>query len=234
MTAPALTLRWMSQGTALLAGTVAGLGDAEFERPSGLPVWTRKHLLAHLAANAEALRRLTYWARTGEETPMYASTEQRNADIETGSRLPASRLRAWMTEAAARLAEDLDALPADAWANPVATAQGRIVPASEIPWMRAKEVWIHAADLDAGVGFDDFPAELCAALLTDVTGVRSRRHEGHGVLLRSTDSDESWQITGPDPVSDVRGTRAALSRWVTGRGTHGLSPSTPPELGPWL
>jgi maleylpyruvate isomerase len=224
-------MKWLNQGTNLLAETVAGLGDAEFDEPSGLPGWTRRHLLAHVAANAEALQRLVQWARTGERTPMYASADQRNADIEAGSRLPAARLREWISEAAANLAEDLAALPADAWENPVSTAQGKLIPATEIPWMRTREVWIHTVDLDAGVGFEHFPADLCAALLTDVTDARSR---DRGVLLRATDCDDVWRITGTGPAAEVAGTRAALARWVTGRGTGGLTPSTPPELGRWL
>ena len=51
--------------------------------PTALPGWTRKHLVAHLAGNAEALLRLLHWAGTGERTPMYTSPEQRNADIES-------------------------------------------------------------------------------------------------------------------------------------------------------
>jgi maleylpyruvate isomerase len=224
-------MKWLNEGTNLLTETVAKLGDAEFDEPSGLPGWTRRHVVAHVAANAEALRRLTQWAHTGERTPMYASADQRDADIEAGSALSPARLREWLAEAAAKLAEDLAALPAGAWENLVSTAQGKPVPATEIPWMRTREVWIHAVDLDAGVGFEDFPAGLCAALLTDVTAARSREQ---GVLLRATDCEDVWRITGTGPAAEVAGTRAALARWVTGRGVGGLTPSVPPDLGRWL
>jgi maleylpyruvate isomerase len=224
-------MKWLNEGTNLLTETVAKLGDAEFDEPSGLPGWTRRHVVAHVAANAEALQRLTYWARTGERTPMYASADQRNADIEAGSELPVARLREWLSEATEKLTADLAALPADAWENVVSTAQGKPVPATEIPWMRTREVWIHTVDLDAGVGYEDFPVDLCAALLTDVCGARTPER---GVLLRATDCEDVWRITGADPVAEVTGTRAGLARWITGRGTTGLTPSTPPELGRWL
>jgi maleylpyruvate isomerase len=117
--------------------------------------------------NAEALRRLVSWAETGVENRMYAGPEQRAAEIEAGAALPAATLRALVAHSADRLAADFDALPAEAWSHQVVTAQGRTVLAVEIPWMRAREVAVHAVDLDAGVGFADLPNDLTAALVAD-------------------------------------------------------------------
>jgi Mycothiol maleylpyruvate isomerase N-terminal domain len=83
--------RWMQQGTTLL-GKEAELDDEALSVPSALPGWSRTHLLAHLAANADALGNLVRWAATGQPTPMYASPGERAAGIERGSRLPARRL----------------------------------------------------------------------------------------------------------------------------------------------
>ena len=47
-----------------------------------------------------------------------------------------------------------------AWQAQVRTAQGRIVPAGETAWMRSREVWIHAVDLNNGGSFADFPPDL--------------------------------------------------------------------------
>ena len=77
--------RWMEHGTQLFLSGVTGLDDAGVAAPSGLPGWGRRHLLAHVAANAEALRNLVHWAETGEETPMYASSDARARGIEEGS-----------------------------------------------------------------------------------------------------------------------------------------------------
>lgn len=41
-------------------------------------------------------------------------------------------------------------LPDANWTHEVRTAQGRTVPASETVWMRTREVWVHAVDLDNG------------------------------------------------------------------------------------
>ncbi|WP_280509956.1 maleylpyruvate isomerase N-terminal domain-containing protein, partial [Nocardia farcinica] len=69
--------RWMTAGTTLFADAVAGLTDADFDTPTHLPGWNRRHLVAHVAANADALRNLVRWAATGTPTPMYASPEER-------------------------------------------------------------------------------------------------------------------------------------------------------------
>jgi uncharacterized protein (TIGR03083 family) len=93
---PERTLTWMKDGTERLLADLAGLPDEALAAPTALPGWTRRHLLAHLAANAGALRNLVYWARTGEERRMYASQQQRDADIAAGAARPSGELRAWV------------------------------------------------------------------------------------------------------------------------------------------
>ena len=44
-----------------------------------LPGWTVGHVLTHVARNADAYTNLLTWARTGVETPAYASPEAREA-----------------------------------------------------------------------------------------------------------------------------------------------------------
>ena len=141
---PERTLAWMKDGTERLLADLAGLPDEALAAPTALPGWTRRHLLAHLAANAGALRNLVYWARTSEERRMYASQQQRDADIAAGAARPADELRAWVESSAAELAADLDALPGPAWEATVITAQGVTRAAAEIPWMRVREVYVHA------------------------------------------------------------------------------------------
>lgn len=172
---------WMDDGTRLLLAAIDGLSDEQFEAPTALPGWSRRHVVAHVHYNAEALRRLVRWARTGEETRMYASQDQRAAEIERGAALPPAELRELVHASAAALAADLDALPEQAWRNEVVTAQGRTVPATDIPWMRTREVAVHAVDLDCGIGFVDLPDELNAALALDV--VKKRTSSGEAAVL---------------------------------------------------
>ena len=210
------TLSFVAAGTRLCAVAVAGLDEAAFAAPSALPGWTRKHLVAHLAANAEALLRLLHWASTGERTPMYASPEQRNADIEAGALRPGAELARWFTTSAARLDETLAALPDAAWTAEVVTAQGRTVPASEVPWMRAREVLVHAVDLGTGLGFADLPDAFLTALGAEIRAKRAAAGEDPGALV---------------------GSPADVTAYLAGRGTSGVT--TPagapaPALTPWL
>jgi len=227
----------MDEGTTLLLAAVDRLDQAALDQPTGLPGWTRRHVLAHLASNAEALQRLAHWARTGELTPMYASPGQRSADIEQGSNLPAARLRAWVHTSARRLAADLDVLPGPAWAARVVTAQGRTVLAGEIPWLRAREVAVHAVDLDAGVGFADLPADFLAALVSDVTTRRSSVGDGPALALRATDREQLWRVDGHgDPIT-VSAPLHVLAGWVTGRADEpprADDGAPTPQLPPWL
>ena len=205
--------RWVGEGTRLFGDSLAQLDDLSVA--TALPGWSRAHLVAHVAANAEAVGNLVHWASTGERTPMYSSPEQRAADIESGSRRGRDDLVGWFGASAGRLEQAMDALTDKQWQARVVTAQGREVPASEIPWMRSRELMVHAVDLGAGVGFDDLPSDFLEALVEDVLGKR-----------------------GAD--ADVAGLLAGRAAYLTGRAdgeTAGvLSPdgSPAPELTPWL
>jgi maleylpyruvate isomerase len=91
--------RWMRQGTALLVKE-ADLNEDGLSTPSALPGWSRRHLIAHVAANADALGNLIHRAATGEPTPMYSLPEERAAEIERSSRLPGHDLTAWLHRSA--------------------------------------------------------------------------------------------------------------------------------------
>jgi maleylpyruvate isomerase len=60
------SLKWAEHGTGLFVTHVALLDDESMSAPSRLPGWTRKHLVAHIAANSDALGNLVHWARTGD------------------------------------------------------------------------------------------------------------------------------------------------------------------------
>ncbi|MFF5083355.1 maleylpyruvate isomerase family mycothiol-dependent enzyme [Actinoplanes sp. NPDC000266] len=224
------SLRWAVRGTATFLGAMATLPDPVLERETALPGWTGKHLLAHVAANAEALMNLVAWARTGVETPMYASPEQRDADIESGARRPAGELRAWVADSAAALGLALAAMGPDDWQRTVRTAQGRTVRATEIPWMRAREVMIHAVDLGAGVRFADLPFGFLAALVDDIAAKRSGT--GPALALAATDHYGRWLIDGAGERKIVNGTLAGIAAYLAGRETDGVHGA--PPLPRWL
>jgi maleylpyruvate isomerase len=230
---PDQTLAWMHDGTELLLTCLAELPDQALKAPTALPGWNRRHLLSHLAANADALRNLVYWARTGEERPMYSSPKERAAAIAAGAELPAADLRAWIASSAAALAADLDGLgDGPAWDEKVITAQGLTRSASEIPWMRVREVYIHAIDLAAGTGFCDLPAEFLTSLLDDVTVRRTSRGGGPALIVAATDTGDRWDIAGTGIPVPVSAPLPDLAAWLTGRPAPALPAA--PHLPPWL
>ncbi|WP_405530535.1 maleylpyruvate isomerase family mycothiol-dependent enzyme [Streptomyces canus] len=237
---PAAMLERAAKGTAAFEAAVHRLTDQGFTRPSYLPGWSRAHVVAHVARNADALVNLLTWARTGVETPMYASGDQRAREIEEGARRPAEKLRADLLEADSRLAAELAALSDESWSATVRTARGREVPASEVPWMRAREVWIHAVDLDIDTGFDDVPHDMCAALVDDVAASFRGRPDCPSVRLRSEDGAHTWLLgdsAGVEPVV-VSGDLASLAAYTTGRPVPGplypIGGASLPTLPAWL
>ncbi|TYB44131.1 maleylpyruvate isomerase family mycothiol-dependent enzyme [Actinomadura chibensis] len=208
--------RWTSVGTRLLLNAATGLDETAFAAPSPLPGWTRKHVAAHVAANAEGLGNLLHWAATGEPTPMYASLEERNAGIERGAALGRTELVGWLRNSAVELDAAMSALTPEQWAREVVTAQGRAVPATEVPWLRAREVCVHAVDLDAGVGFADLPAGFLTALCEDVAG-RRRTRPGPWVVLTATDSGDRWELPGDGAPAHVSARLPDVAAYLTGR-----------------
>jgi maleylpyruvate isomerase len=199
-------VRWVEEGSKLLLDAVTGLDDDGFGGPTLLPGWTRRHLVAHVAANADALLNLVRWAATGRRTPMYATAEERAAGIERGTRMSADELLAWLRASHERLGLAMDVLTEEQWSRQVVTAQGRTVPATEIPWLRAREVCVHAVDLDRDIGFGDLPTDFLEALVADIVVKRGG-------------------------VPAVDGTLPEITAWLAGR-PHALTEA--PDLGPWL
>lgn len=233
--------RWVQQGTKLVSDAVAGLDEAGFTAPSGLPDWSRKHLVAHLAANAEAIGNLVHWAATGVRTPMYSSAEQRNADIEAGSRRAGADLAEWFERSATALESAMDDLADAPWQAEVVTAQGRTVPASETPWMRAREVLVHAVDLGIGLGFDDLPSDFLTALCDDIVGKRGAAAgtatAGPALVVEATDTGSRWEVVGTGEPVQVTGALTAVTSYLAGRGDEGVSTadgSDAPTLPAWL
>lgn len=230
MNAPEQFLDWWEQGEEHLGTALGRLTDEEFGRPTLLPGWDRAHLLAHLARNADALVNLLTWARTGVETPMYPSTEVRNEQIEESARQSAPALRGDVLTAIAGLVEAMRGMPDEAWTAPVRTAQGRSVAATEVPWMRCREVWVHAVDLDAGVGFEEIPAGVLAALIDDVFRMWQRRGQAPDLVVFA--GEREWG----SGAQTVAGSLPAVTAWLTGRsaGEDLQADGALPKLPAWL
>ncbi|WP_020106625.1 maleylpyruvate isomerase family mycothiol-dependent enzyme [Nocardia sp. 348MFTsu5.1] len=227
--------RWMQRGTELYLSAVDRLDEAGLAAGSALPDWTRRQLVAHVAANADALGNLVHWAKTGVETPMYASPEARAQGIEEGSRRSTSALLAWARSSVDQLEEAMSQLSDEQWERSIVTAQGRTVPATEIPWLRAREVCVHAVDLGMAVTFADLPTDFLAAIGTDIVAKRSAT-PAVALHLEPTDSAIAWDLPGAEPAVAITAPLSDLVAYLSGR-TIDLSTSDgspAPALPAWL
>ena len=224
---------WTASGTqSFIAATVEVLDHLDDD--SLLPGWDRRTVVAHVVGNARALLNLVRWARTGEPCPMYASPERRAADIAETSRLDPPRLLGRVIAAAQQLRDDFEALPPAAREMPVVTAAGRTVPASEVLWLRAREVNVHAVDLRSRVTFADLPPDFLRAVCGEAA---SRHHQDAGrPLCLSTPAGERWTVSGQGEALPISGALEDIAAYLTGR-PHDLRSAgglPAPPLGPWL
>jgi maleylpyruvate isomerase len=171
--------------------------------------------------NARAVARLVDWAATGDEKPMYSSPRARAEEIELGATQSPDALRCLSEHAAIDLDGRWRDLPADRWDARVVTAQGRDVPASETVWMRTREVWLHAVDLDAGARIDDVPRPVLSRLVEDVLRAWAPREEPP-VRLEIADARPEETLVLPCHAAVANATTVsaslpALAAWVTGR-----------------
>ncbi|MDE8669977.1 maleylpyruvate isomerase family mycothiol-dependent enzyme [Pseudarthrobacter sp. H3Y2-7] len=213
------------RGTAFFARKLNELPDAELDGSSLLPGWTRRHIVAHVGYNARAIARLIEWAATGVETPMYSSPEARKHEIEFGATLSPIALRHLFDHSAVHLNVEWRDLPADAWHHKVKTAQGRIVPAEETVWMRTREVWMHAVDLDNGATFSDIPVPVLERLLEDITGAWKTRGTDTGLVVKVTgqEPEPSFGDTPAAQPTVVSGPLPTVVQWAAGRGSGGVA-----------
>lgn len=227
MAVPRDRLEWMSQGEVFFLGRLDSVNDAALREPSALPGWTRAHVVSHFSRNARALINLLDWARTGVATPMYPSVEARADGIEEGSHQSAAELRAEAIAASKHLQDATAAMPDSAWDGEIRTALGRKTNGAEVPWMRVRENWVHAVDLDAGGRFDQIPEAVVVALGDEVATTLSSREDCPSIVLEATDTGRRWNVGAADGAVVLKGTQPELLAWLIGRSDgDGLRAST--------
>lgn len=209
-------LGWVRHADDQVLAVLDALPDPAFAGPSLLPGWSRAHVAAHLAHNAEGLARLATWAATGVETPMYESAESRAADIEvTAAHRPAD-VREKVAAASTRLVLQLEELPIAARSVEVRGLLPPAFPAGTLPWQRVRELWVHLVDLDAGVALADIPAQVQEALL-DEAAERSVLRGVDPAIALVEDGGTWWQLGEGIAATTLTGPRPALLSWLTGR-----------------
>lgn len=223
--------KWLGDETARLLATIDAFRGRDLSEPSTLPDWSLAQLLTHIARNADALCNLLRWASTGVETPMYSSPQQRDDDINRGALRPDATIVDDVSSAAERFAVAAASMSREDGHRLVTTAQGRTIPASEIGWLRLREVVVHHVDL--GATFEDVDDVLVGALLNEVAAVLQTRRQWQSAAIEATDSPFAVVASGPV----IKGTSAQLLGWLTGR-SHGddlvVCSGDLPALPSWL
>ncbi len=209
-------LAGVEESTRHLLHTVAELEPEALAEPSALPGWTRGHVLAHLARNADSLVNLLNGARTGTDIPQYPSEEARDRDIAEGAPRPLDVQLADLRASDERFTAAAALLPPGAWSAPVRHRSGAVFPAAELPWKRLMEVEYHHVDLDAGYTPAHWPEAFASAefrrLAAKLAGA-----ELPAVELFSEDTAERAVIGTGTPALTVEGPVRALLAWLSGR-----------------
>jgi maleylpyruvate isomerase len=194
----------IDQATQRLLGTARIITDPDLRVPSMLPGWTRGHVLAHVARNADGMRNVLAGVRTGQDRPAYASAEAREAGIEQDAGRRATEQAADLASSAMALRTVARQLPDAGWQVPVRMLDGTdFFPAAELLTRRLAEVELHHCDLGAGYGPGDWPAFFADMELAEP--MRSWRQDRlsypEPAPLRSARPPASWRRGRPLPGS---------------------------------
>ncbi|WP_329386971.1 maleylpyruvate isomerase family mycothiol-dependent enzyme [Streptomyces sp. NBC_01351] len=221
-------LRSVRESTDRLLTAVAKLDNAALTEESLLPGWTRGHILAHLARNADAL------VNVFEGRPMYASAATRDADIARDAGRPLEEQLTDLRDSGARFLATTE--PEQDWSRTVELRNGITDLASNVPFRRWVEVELHHVDLNIGYGLDNLPDEFTEREIVFLADRWSGRPEVPPVALVATDG-RTWRTgSAGEPAVTVSGAAAGLLAWLAGRGDKGASLSTAggplPELPP--
>ncbi|MFD7664153.1 maleylpyruvate isomerase family mycothiol-dependent enzyme [Streptomyces sp. NPDC059788] len=221
---------FVREATDRLLVSVSKLDDEAVGEPSLLPDWTRGHLLAHVARNADALVNLLTWARTGVRTPMYASAEARAADIADGADRPLAVHLDDLRSSADRFDAAAAALPPDRHQYELEMRNGVTERAARLLFRRLTEVELHRVDLGVGYGIEQLPTSFVDAELDFLTGKKFAGHVDVPAIELRTPDGRRWRTgrtehtgavtedVGDAPHLVVSGAPTELVGWLTGRG----------------
>jgi maleylpyruvate isomerase len=233
-----LTIGRIKEAVDRLVASVTTISDEHMREPSLLPGWSRGHVLTHIARNADGLRNLLVWAETGEETPQYASAEERETQIEAGAGRPATEIVADVVQSAEDFAAKAGQLPEGAWLAEVRGFRGPAHPAWFTLHRRLAEVEIHHVDLATGYGPADWPDWFVTDMLYRVTGQLAADPQAPSAIVSDSETGRQFFLRhdpstpgtpdAPPAGLEITGPGRILLAWLLGRDSGGDLTVDPP------
>jgi maleylpyruvate isomerase len=213
-------LERLDEQTDLLLRTARAIED--LEAPSLCEGWTRGHVVAHLARNADGLARAAAGVLDGSRASMYDSQEARDADIDAGAGRAHDDAVADLVSSAVALRDVLGRIaPEQAEVGiPRLTGGPDFFTAERLPTMRLREVVYHHVDLDAGFGFGDLPADLLVRYIRNEVARYGSADDAPAFRVR-TDEGDHFEAGEGGPL--VTGSRGAVLLWLARQLPDGVS-----------
>ncbi|MCU1537925.1 MAG: mycothiol-dependent maleylpyruvate isomerase [Humibacillus sp.] len=207
-----VTTEHLAAETDRVVESAASLRNDAVLAPSLCAGWSRGHVLAHIARNADALSRVAAIALSGEPGTMYVSQAERDAEIEAGARRPAADQATDILESGHRLAGLLARLGPEHDAVTVERVPGGPrLEVGNLRFMRLRELVFHHVDLDSCFGFDRVAPEVVDLFLRDAVDRLRAADAPPSLTLVTTEGD---QLVVGDGATAVRGTRADVLLWA--------------------
>jgi maleylpyruvate isomerase len=209
---PLVLMTDVEAATEALIRTAEGLHDTAVTGPSLLPGWTVGHVLTHVARNADAYTNLLTWARTGVETPAYASPAARDEGIEAGAGRPLAEQIEDIRRAHERFTDAGAAMPAEAWTFFLPSTG---LSAAAVPWARLREVEVHHVDLGAGYTPAEWSDAFALRLLREI--VAGAAADAPALIVRPYGLEHPLTIGTAENAPVVSGSTRSIAAWLAGR-----------------
>ncbi len=144
-----------------LLDLLGGIPETEREAwnaaPSQLPNWSRAHVLAHLARNADSHVHLFAEAERGVQGEQYPGGKTfREEGIHSDAQLGAERLFHRVRSSIYAVEGAWATSSASAWQGSGRQTSGAVVPAVDLPLLRWREVEVHTMDLGDRITYRDW------------------------------------------------------------------------------
>ncbi len=213
------------EATTQLLGDTISVSDEQWQSPSRLAGWTRAHVAAHLARNADAFSRALEGIAAGGRPTLYGSASTRRWAIERDSMRSGLEIQIDLDTSAGRINSQLTEIFTLFEQHPAAV-DGRLKHRIEaIPLARLNETVLHHVDLDIGFEIEQLDPEVAAWLLA-FNLANARVAEGLPPLELRAEDGFAATLPGLGAPRQLTASRAVLLGWITGR----LRPETADEL----